>query len=401
MFCTNCGSKLNEGARFCSSCGFPVDGGGADTSPAEGEGFHDEAGIEAGEAEGGELSQETSADVVGAERDEDATLGLVGEESGEVPPASSELFSMSTNPDETRECLNEARKNSRKRMPMLFIVVLVILGVAAVAAAAVYVFRGRLVDSPQVVEEPRVVTETPEAPSQEGAAATTSAGPANTPQAESGPHAIYNQILDDFRNSQLNSWAEDGKSELPDLYGVQRIKGGHLPSLMEASPSNLDLSQDMTAYAYYDLGGDGNDDLLIGLVNGKGESKILAIYASDGSSAVSLTNGGVADGAVWRVVSDGRLVCTQSFGQQDTDVYSQSILYSVSGAQLKIEDSYWVAPLGTDAVDRAFSYGYHGPVGDKDGSERLDDNYVLDKFDNLPNASGIDWQPLTSWIVQR
>jgi phage shock protein C len=34
MFCTQCGAQLNDGVRFCTSCGKPTDGGYAGANPA-------------------------------------------------------------------------------------------------------------------------------------------------------------------------------------------------------------------------------------------------------------------------------------------------------------------------------------------------------------------------------
>lgn len=332
MFCQNCGSKLKDGARFCTTCGAPVSA----TAPRESAGS----------------TASSHADPTSA-----------SPETNPYMPASAQGHAS------MGDQISRARRKSRRRIPMVLIVVLVVLGLATVAAAAVYVYNTYFREEPQ----------------------------AERVQEEANSHDVYNQVLDDFRASEDNDWAQDGRSDLTDLYGVQRLADGHLASFSEDSPTLNDLELGTVSYAYYDLGQDGTDDLLISVVRDNGESKLLAIYTTDGSQPVSLTDGDIADGAIWRVVNKGELTCCQVFSEDDSDVRSQNILYTVANGRLQVEDSYWTALFGTSGIDRAFSYGYHGPVGDADNSERLTSNYIDDKFDNLPNASGIDWQPLSAW----
>lgn len=52
MFCSNCGTKLDEGAKFCANCGTPVDGGapnGANGSQGEFDKFADQVNTKAEE----------------------------------------------------------------------------------------------------------------------------------------------------------------------------------------------------------------------------------------------------------------------------------------------------------------------------------------------------------------
>lgn len=334
MFCQNCGSKLKDGARFCTACGSPV------AAPA-------------------------SAPVASGASNTNSQSGHCSSEPNPYMPAGEQA---STNFGDQISC---ARRKSRKRVPMVLIVVLVVLGLATVAAAAVYVYNTYFREEPQTEVQREIETE---------------------------PHDVYNQVLDDFKASEDNSWAQDGRSELADLYGVQRLASGHIASNSGDSPTLNDLELGTVSYAYYDLGQDGTDDLLISVAKNNGETKLLAVYTTDGSDAVSLTDGGIADGAIWRVVSGGQLTYYKVFGDDEgSDVRSENVLYTVAGGKLQVQDSYWTALFGQTGVDRSFSYGYHGPVGDADNSERLTSNTISDKFDSLPNASGVDWQPLSGW----
>lgn len=349
VFCQNCGSKLKDGARFCTVCGSPVS-----------------APVATNAALTGSPAVAPTGSPVAVPGSPSAAASP--QTSPYVPEPNPYMPASGQAPTNLGDQISHARRKSRKRVPMVLIVVLVVLGLATVAAAAVYVYNTYFREEPQAEVQQEV---------------------------ETNPHDVYNQVLDDFKASEDNNWAQDGRSELTDLYGVQRLAGGHIPSSNADSPTLNDLELGTVSYAYYDLGQDGTDDLLISVIRNNGECKLLAVYTTDGADAVSLTDGGIADGAVWRVVSGGQLTCFRILDDEST-VRSENVLYTVSDGKLQVEDSYWTALFGSTGIDRSFSYGYHGPVGDADNSERLTSNTINDKFDSLPNAT-IDWQSLSDW----
>lgn len=211
MYCTRCGAKITDQARFCTSCGAPV---GADTPPAGSAGgstLHDAEAVETGEA------------------------NPPTPETEKAKPTRSRTFS---------ETLDSSKKKSRRRIPLIVLVALSLALFSGIAYAAYQVYTHYFAPAPQ--DETAVV----EAPAEESS---DSAEGQTNPEREAAM-AAYEEVLAQYR-AILGMGRDEALAALVD---------GEYPLVNSVEIQDGYYDGTVFEYCYEDLDGNGVEELLIG-----------------------------------------------------------------------------------------------------------------------------------------
>lgn len=345
MFCRNCGSKIREGANFCPVCGRATKaspttknddttsvqetseaGGRAEgnanpelpTKPSESEELvtdnppHTEQEGDSGEAaanprESGEKSEGASQ----AEGSPQATISKCAETEG---PSQGSL----------EDAVRSTRNRSRRKIPLVLIIILVTLGIAGAAFAATYIYQRYF--SPAAKAEQAAVEEEQRAAEEEQ----------EREDRLEQSKALYNDVLSDYQSTQANSWNYDsGDAEQPwseDLTMLSQFEQmGSIPFYA------TDLSGWEIKYAYTDLGEDGIQDLVIALVQQNAEETdytVIGIFTSDGRSVYSAIDGMIGARDWWSIMPGGLVYEYGSGGSEIGGCYT----YTVVEGQLSLVD---------------------------------------------------------------
>ena len=364
MFCPNCGSKLRGDARFCSVCGSPVHAEQSPDDPSVTEPEPKDKQADGGAAAAPGASEPTPEEAAASEGPSAAD--------GEQSPCV-EQFSAQEEPSTFAGQVKKARKKSRRRVPMVLIVILVTLALAATAFAATYIYQHyfspeRNQDTSQVqTASVGYINEELLAP-----------GIAESQKVsdEQKQKAVFAPLLSDMHDASVNGWSNDPSS-------------GH-------KQETLDLADAMSRqgaqlyYAFVDLGNDGVLDLVVGVNDfawnyETSSMDVLGIYLSNGESYSDAYSGMyLLRGAGAAVLDDGTWV-----EKSGTSLHGGvSINTCVNGAP-KILDTY--VHMG----DESIPYKKNGePISEEDYRSAGSDTLARNINDSL------EWNPVSDYSSQ-
>ncbi len=375
MRCPGCGTEVPQGSRFCPVCG---------TAPSP-----------------------------APERPEAGRIAFERGDTAELPVINLPEDVLHQGPLRTH--ISESRAKSRRHMPLFLLVLMSLLFAVTVAAliVATYVFfeqvvapflQQRAAELVQIQEEsvereepadgaaayvaPYVAPAAPSAAASapDGTAPSNPAAPAPAPVAlEDDPahQAIFNDILTAFHDSQALGWANALQSDLSDLRSL-----GVIVVTQEEYNVGITYSQLMggtVSYAYADLSGDGELDLVIAAVQDDGTYQLIALYASDSADpaqavATSLMNGATATRASWRVRDD---LAIEWGGADSAWSYTSKVYALEHGALVETE---------------SFGYDDYGYWREDAAGER---SYItLEEYQELTTTPSADlaWRPLEDFV---
>lgn len=338
MYCGRCGKKIADDALFCPGCG-------ADLSA-----------MRAGSAGAGARGSATP---------------------GTTPaPGTTRVAQASATPDpaETRadgrlaEQISRTRRRSRRRIPTVLIVILVILAVAGTALAATIVYRTFI--APPQQEQP--------ADEQAAPAEGEPEEDAEQNEADEGraQRAVYDDVLTQYRDAQAQGWSGATGSDLPDLAALGTMASVPQETWM-GEYYYADLGTTLS-YAYTDLGGDGTLDLVVAARSDAGGYVVLGMFSTDGTQVTSLTNGDINSRSYWHVLNDGRVLNEGSDGAAS----NSRLAYRVEGGALVPDES---ATTNEDGTINAWSADPDKDVSNGQAIWQELSGYA---------EQGFDWQPL-------
>ncbi len=350
MYCPQCGTSVADGLNFCPRCGAQL-GGGAGNPDSPG---------------GGGASSEISPTVgAGTTYATASAPEAPGAASSGTPDAATPGTPA---PDTLSAQVSRAQKHSKRRLPMLLIVILVTLALAAAAFAATYVYQNVIL--PQLEEQAQQQAE-------EDLAAEQQAEQDAQAAEEARQRAVYNDILTTYRDAQAQGWQNASSSTLNDLAALGAIVD--LQEDMNVSVTYDELMGGTVAYTYTDLGNDGTLDLVIGVLSGNGDAyKLIGAFSTDGSTTTSLMNGSLLMRVTWDVDIDGYL---RSVGADGADAGSVTLYTVEDGNPVIVQHLGW-------RDGSYFTYNDDGTTSPVDESE----------VSNARNAAQTDfdlnWTPL-------
>lgn len=165
------------------------------------------------------------------------------------------------------EQITQARGRTRRKIPVVMLVILVALACASAAFAAHYVYTNFIapaLEQPQQQEEP--------------AAKETKQETKKEPEdPEKAQKAVYNDVLAAYKSAQDNGWPATSYDDT--LSSLSEIKGGRQLYQGTAHPYYYNQSEELR-YAYVDLNSDGTLELLIAAVSGDDYAPV-EIYANN------------------------------------------------------------------------------------------------------------------------
>ena len=342
MYCPQCGSSIGENASFCPQCGAKLG------TATEQDASHSSTDAPAG-------SETTFA----ASASSHSSTNATDQHAAPAQEPGADTFAAQVSRAQTR---------SKRRLPMLLIVVLVTLALAATAFAATYIYQNIIL--PQLEEQAQQDAEADLAAQQEAEAEAQAA-------AEAEQRAVYDDLLTMYRDSQAQEWTNASSSTLNDLASLGVIVD--LQEDMNVSVTYDELTSGTVSYAYTDLGNDGTLDLVIGVLTGSGdEYKLIGAFSTDGSATTSLMNGSLLMRVTWDVTRDGHLRALGSGGADSASVQ----LYTV-------ENGTAVSAQHLSRIGSSY-YSYND-----DGSTSPTDS---DTFNTAADAAqtsfDLDWMPL-------
>ena len=374
MYCPQCGSNISDGVSFCPQCGARIDGAQPDAAGAGTAPETASAPVTPAEGAGAPASEpRTPANVAGnpaADAAVSRTAASAAGDPGTATPASPDA-SATPAADTFKAQVTRAQARSKRRLPVLLIVILVTLALAATAFAATYIYQNIIL--PQLEEQAQRDAEANLAAEQDAEAEAQA-------DEDAAQRAVYDDILTTYRDSQAQDWANASSSTLNDLASLGVIVD--LQEDMNVSVTYDELTSGTVAYAYTDLGNDGTLDLVIGVLTGNGDGyKLIGAFSTDGNGTTSLMNGSLLMRTTWDVTHDGYLRSTGADGASTGSV----ILYTVE------DGTAVVAQRLTYSGDSYFSYNEDGTTSPSDAHEyQLAANAAETKFD-------LDWTPLADF----
>lgn len=300
MYCGECGSKIADDARFCPACGAKT---GASDGCAS-------AGV--GQQEGARGAKMATA--------KDVTTGDLG----------------------TQVKANRAR--SRRRLPQLILIALVVATLAsATAFAATWVYRTYF--APQLAEQQQEETVTPAQPAD--------------PTLEQ--KAVFNDVLSHYKGALDGGWPETSYDE--DLSNVSEVLSGRAHYMGQAHET--DFSGATLSYAYKDLDGDGTLELVIAAVSAD-EYMPVAAYGNHGGVAQSLFGGQGWQTSVWTLYQSGKVVLSGGGTNASATVYALEDGAAVETGTYTYRLGESVPDLGTPYASSDFEWtplSNYQPVG--------------------------------------
>ena len=378
MYCPQCGSNIADGVSFCPPCGAQI-GGAVRGAGGNDDGGHEpvRAPAEATAASPAPVeaaaAPRTPADIAGnpaAGATVSRAAASAVDDPGAVLPTDTGS-SAAPAADTFKAQVTRAQARSKRRLPVLLIVILVTLALAATAFAATYIYQNIIL--PQLEEQAQQDAEADLAAEQDADAEAQA-------DEDAAQRAVYDDILTTYRDSQAQGWANASSSTLNDLASLGVIVD--MQEDMNVSVTYDELTSGTVAYAYTDLGNDGTLDLVIGVLTGNGDGyKLIGAFSTDGNGTTSLMNGALLMRTTWDVTHDGYLRSTGADGASTGSV----ILYTVEdGAAV-------VAQRLTYSGNSYFSYNEDGTTSPSDAHEyQLAANAAETKFD-------LEWTPLADF----
>lgn len=441
MRCPVCESTVSSSLSFCPRCGARL-GAPAGRARAAADGANKSMHSATEEDEpGGSAAVSGAADASGT-----ATVsGAAGASKTASTPkaaASSEAVTVSeaasVNPDDTAPLplisedenflrndnlsshFTEAQEESKKRLPLVLIIVMFVLFLVAISTLAIatyYIIENYIEPIIRELTVPTIYDDNAEEDTgatlgdgggqQDGATGTqlvqppapaTTAPPAApaapTPPAGDGgggtpvapvateddpaKQAIYNNLLAAYRDAQAQDWQNALDSEYQDLASLGAIMITHTDS--NVSVSYDQVKSGTVSYSYVDFGDDDTLDLAIATVQDDGSYQLLGLFNTDGAEPVSIMNGAVSTRSNWKVRED---LTIESGGSLSAWEYRANV-YEVAGSELTS-----VAAYGYD------SYGYWSE--DAEGNR----TYIsLEEYQELRNAASatLEWHPVSEFV---
>lgn len=249
MFCPKCGSKLSDGARFCTECGLPLGGLSA----------HDN------ETPGNELAVAPTDNEPAIESAEASTA-----EPAEAAHSPMINFFM------------QKRQIGSRLVPQFAIMIAAFIAAAGIAYAAVMVYKN--------VIEPNLRQPTQqEQPAEEPEKAEKKED--KTKQVNEAAHTAYQDVLEQYREALTNgdyddyADAETSQSDAESKYFTDQESNSKYPLVSRDAASSIGMyengiSADGSMYVFIDLNDDGVDELVLGAATDWSEDNyILAVYA--------------------------------------------------------------------------------------------------------------------------
>lgn len=441
MRCPVCESTVSSSLSFCPRCGARL-GTPAGRARAAADGANNSMHSAAEEDEpGGSAAVSGTAGASGT-----ATVsGVAGASKTASTPkaaASSEAVTVSeaasVSPDDTAPLplisegenflrndnlsshFTEAQEESKKRLPMVLIIVMFVLFLVAISTLAIatyYIIENYIEPIIRELAVPTIYDDNAEEDTgatlgdgggqqdeatgthlvQPPAPATTAppAAPAPpTPPAGDGgggtpvtpvateddpaKQAVYNNLLAAYRDAQAQDWQNALDSEYQDLASLGAIMITHTDSNVSVSYDQVESGT--VSYSYVDFGDDDTLDLAIATVQDDGSYQLLGLFNTDGTEPISIMNGAVSTRSNWKVRED---LTIESGGSLSAWEYRANV-YEVAGSELTS-----VAAYGYD------SYGYWSE--DAEGNR----TYIsLEEYQELRNAASatLEWHPVSEFV---
>lgn len=250
MFCPQCGKENPPQARFCHDCGsaLPADAGAPAQPPQD--------------ASPAPVAPAAPAQVTRTQ----VTAAAVDPTPAPVPaPASGDAVQ-----GDVAEQVKQARGRTRRKIPVVMLVILVALACASAAFAAHYVYTNFI--APALEQQEKPAAKKTEEKTEEKA---------EPEDPEKAQKAVFNDVLSAYQGAQANGWPATSFDDT--LSSLSEIKGGRQLYQGTAHPYYYDQNEELK-YAYADLNSDGTLELLIAAINGE-EYAPVEIYANNGGAA--------------------------------------------------------------------------------------------------------------------
>lgn len=441
MRCPVCESTVSSSLSFCPRCGARLgtpagraraaaDGAGNSMHSATEEDEPGGSAVVSGTA--GASGTATVSGVAGASKT--ASTPRAAASSGAVTVSEA----ASVNPDDTAPLpiinegenflrndnlsshFTEAQEESKKRLPLVLIIVMFVLFLVAISTLAIatyYIIENYIEPIIRELTVPTIYDDNAEEDTgttlgdgggqQDGATGTqlvqppvpaTTAPPA-APAAPTRPagdggggtpvtpiateddpakQAIYNNLLAAYRDAQAQDWQNALGSEYRDLSSLGAIMITHTDSNVSVSYDQVESGT--VSYSYVDFGDDDTLDLAIATVQDDGSYQLLGLFNTDGTEPISIMNGAVSTRSNWKVRED---LTIESGGSLSAWEYRANV-YEVAGSELTS-----VAAYGYD------SYGYWSE--DAEGNR----TYIsLEEYQELRNAASatLEWHPVSEFV---
>lgn len=441
MRCPVCESTVSSSLSFCPRCGARL-GNPAGRARAAADGANNSA--HSATEEDGPGGSAAVSGAAGASGTATVSRAAGASKTASTPKAaaSSETVTVSeaasVNPDDTAPLplisedehflrndnlsshFTEAQEESKKRLPMVLIIVMFVLFLVAISTLAIatyYIIENYIEPIIRELTVPTIYDDNAEEDTgatlgdggdqQDGATGTqfvqppapaTTAPPtapaAPTPPAGDGgggtpvtpvateddpaKQAIYNNLLAAYRDAQAQDWQNALDSEYQDLVSLGAIMITHTDSNVSVSYDQVENGT--VSYSYVDFGDDDTLDLAIATVQDDGSYQLLGLFNTDGAEPISIMNGAVSTRSNWKVRED---LTIESGGSLSAWEYRANV-YEVAGSELTS-----VAAYGYD------SYGYWSE--DAEGNR----TYIsLEEYQELRNAASatLEWHPVSEFV---
>lgn len=425
MRCPVCESTVSSSLSFCPRCGARL-GTPAGRARAAADGTNSSMHSATEEDEPGGSAAVSGA--AGASKTASTPKAAASSEAVTVSEAAS------VNPDDTAPLplisedehflrnenlsshFTEAQEESKKRLPMVLIIVMFVLFLVAISTLAIatyYIIENYIEPIIRELTVPTIYDDNAEEGTgttledgggqQDGATGTQLVQPpapaitapaAPTPPAGDGgggtpatpvateddpvKQAVYNNLLAAYRDAQAQDWQNALDSEYQDLVSLGAIMITHTDSNVSVSYDQVENGT--VSYSYVDLGDDDTLDLAIATVQDDGSYQLLGLFNTDGAEPISIMNGAVSTRSNWKVRED---LTIESGGSLSAWEYRANV-YEVAGSELTS-----VAAYGYD------SYGYWSE--DSEGNR----TYIsLEEYQELRNAASamLEWHPVSEFV---
>ncbi len=289
MFCPQCGKENQPQARFCHHCGTALPVAGAAPATQEVPGAQAVSANAAASADPAASASSAGAATPAGPAGSAGSVASAGSAgpaaapqvtraqatATDAAPASDQAHAAAQAPapadaakGDVAEQVKQARGRTRRKIPVVMLVILVALACASAAFAAHYVYTHFI--APTVVQQEQPTAEKKQQKTE----------PEDPDKAQK---AVFNEVLSAYQSAQANGWPEtsfDGE-----LSTISEHMSGRIGARGGAGVFPYYYSQnEELKYAYADFNSDGKLDLLIASIDSEGLHP-LVIYVNNGGTA--------------------------------------------------------------------------------------------------------------------
>ena len=398
MRCPVCGSTVSTAQMFCTRCGARLD---AATGGAVG----------AADAQDAADGSVTTSEAAHIDPGDTAPLPTISEDEDFLHQESLHTH------------FSEAQEESKKRLPIVLVVVMFVLfaiAVSTLAIATYYIYENYVEPIIRELVMPTLSDDeaeqdaggtdqgttaagaavvAPAAPAQPNAAPPANTQPADgggtvqqpaddgggavqppapvAPEDDPAQQAVYNDLLAAYRDAEAQNWQNALGSKYQDLSSLGAVMITHTDTNVSVPYDRVESGT--VSYAYVDFGDDGTLDLAIAAVQDDGSYDLLGLFNTDGTEPISIMNGAVSTRQRWRVRDDLSIERSGAISGWEWE----AVIYEVSESSL--------------VTDGAYGYDESGYWSEDAAGTRT--SITFEEYDALRNSAvaTLAWQPLSEF----